>query len=118
MIAFLAKLILARNPAMTVTYARRLVKLGLLALAVLMLVAAAIGFKLWLNARENSAVKADRAASSTEALSKAREADERAHRAAAGVAGDIETGNKRAVEAAAGSDDPLKAGLDTLREPR
>src|SRR5690606_36800340 len=63
MILFLAKLLIARNPAMTIAYARRLVKLGLAAVLLVVLVVAFVGFKAWLagerkEARQEGAVTA------------------------------------------------------------
>ena len=61
------------------------------------------------------AVEADRDASKAEALSDAREADERAHGAAETTRDAIERSNTDVKAAADGSDDPLRAGLDRLR---
>lgn len=52
MILFLAKLLISRNPAMTLPYAKRLVKAGLIAIAALL---AMLAFTLWLNGREKAA---------------------------------------------------------------
>jgi hypothetical protein len=61
------------------------------------------------------AVEADRDASKAEALETAREADEAAHGAAGNTRDAIERSNADAKAAAAGADDPLRAGLDRLR---
>jgi hypothetical protein len=61
------------------------------------------------------AVEADRSASKAEALSNAREADERAETAGNRTRDAIERSNTDAKAAADGSDDPLAAGLDRLR---
>lgn len=63
MILFLAKLLLARNPAMTLSYARRMAKLGLAAFVLIALVVVVLGFRWWLagerkEARQEGAVTA------------------------------------------------------------
>lgn len=63
----------------------------------------------------DKAVEADRSAANAEALSDAREADERAHEAGESTRDAIERSNADAKAAADGSDDPLAAGLDRLR---
>lgn len=88
----------------------------------LLIVSAAVlligGFLIWDHFDDKAAVEADRNASNAKATATARKADERAETAANRQKEDIEDGNDRAREAAAGSDDPLKAGLDQLREGR
>lgn len=73
------------------------------------------GFVLWLDAREDAAVEADRARSNAEAVTTAREADQAASEAQRDKLEDVEHGNDRAREAAAGSDDPLRDALEWLR---
>lgn len=59
MIGFLASLLISRNPAMTLPWARRLVKIGLsVALALIV----GIAFVVWLNGRESAAEERGRSA--------------------------------------------------------
>lgn len=81
----------------------------------ILLTAAAIAFVLWLDAREDAAVKRDRAAARGEALERAREADERAHGAVQAEKEATHEAVERAKAAADGSDDKLRAALDSLR---
>lgn len=74
-----------------------------------------VGFLWWLAAEKQKAVIADRNAARAEAVSRAREADERAERASDSTREGIEDGNDRAREAARTSDDPLADGLRSLR---
>lgn len=53
MITWLAGMLMAKKPGMTLSYASKIVKIGLGAVAVIALV---IGFLLWLNGREEAAV--------------------------------------------------------------
>jgi hypothetical protein len=115
MIPILARLLIARNPALTLAHARRLVTVGL---AVAGIVLALGAFALWLRLHTQAAVEADRSAAKAEAVSRAREADDRAHEAASASQDSIEASNASAAEAAAKSEDPLKAGLDELRRKR
>lgn len=112
MILLLAKLLIARNPALTLAHARRLVTRGLAVVGVVLLVGAGA---LWLHLHTKAAVEADRTAAKLEAVSRAREADERAEAAGNQTREAIEDANDRAREAAAGSDDPLGDGLRSLR---
>lgn len=98
--------------------ARKFAPLALIGLAVLLLVLAVLAFNWWLDGREQAAVSADRAQSSAEAVSRARQADEAAQRASGETRDAIAAQNRAAAEAAAKSDDPLKAGLDELRKDR
>ncbi len=81
----------------------------------LAVVLAFAGFLWWLESERDEAVEADRAAAQAEAAVITRKADERAHGAAAATTGAIQEGTERAKAAAAQSDDPLAAGLDSLR---
>ncbi len=98
--------------------ARKFAPLALLGLAVLLLVLAVLAFNLWLDGQRQAAVSADRAQSSAEAVSRARAADNDAQRASGGTRDAIAAQNRAAAEAAAKSDDPLRTGLDKLREGR
>lgn len=89
-----------------------LVRLGLGVLAFVALVA---GFNWWLSAQRREAAQADRTATAAAVAPKVREADERAHEAAQAKSNEVEQTNVEAENAAAGSDDPLRAGLDWLR---
>jgi hypothetical protein len=93
-------------------FSTRAGKAVLIGLALLL---AAVAFALWLRGERREAVEADRAAASAEALSKAAEAQERGADAARESAAGIEAGNTAARDAARDSDDPLKAGLEELR---
>lgn len=107
MIALLAPLLLKIGiPA-------RFHKAVLLGAAVVMLLA---GFGLWLHFHDNAVRKADRNAANAEAVSEAREADERAEKASTGKKNDVEKGNRDAEDAARNSDDPLANGLRCLRD--
>ena len=66
--------------------------------------------------RERKAVEADRSVSRGKVLERARDADERAHGAGEATRDEIEAGSQAAREAAAQSDDPLRAAMDKLRE--
>lgn len=112
MILFFARMLIARNPAMTLPYAKRIVKIFMVTIA---LVVAVIAFMVWLDAREKAAVAANRAFSNTKALSTAREADERAERAGNRTIEEISDANERAKAAADAGSDPLGDGLRSLR---
>lgn len=112
MIALVASWLIARNPALTLPYARRIAKIGMVAVAVML---ASVAFLVWDHFDDKAAVEADRAVSNAQAQSDARKADERAHEAAEGKSDAVAAENKAAAEAAAKSDDPLKSGLDELR---
>lgn len=72
-------------------------------------------FLWWLDKREDAAVEADRARTSAEAAAKAREADESAYTASQGKSQTVEQSNAEAKKAAAAGNDPLKDGLNTIR---
>jgi hypothetical protein len=112
MIGMLAGLLIARNPAMTLPHARRLAKVGLAVAAFVLLV---VGFLIWDHFDDKAAVEADRSASKAEAVSRARDADGRAGRAADDTRDAIERSNADAKAAADRSDDPLATALDRLR---
>jgi hypothetical protein len=112
MILLLAKLLIARNPALTIAHARRLVTVALAVAGVLLMLGA---FALWLHLHTEAAVEADRVEARAEAVSRAREADEHAERAAGATQDSVAASNASAAEAAAASDDPLKAAMDELR---
>lgn len=76
------------------------------------------GFALWLANEKRDAVEADRARSNAEALARARGADEAGLARTGQEREAIEAQNEEARRAAEQSDDPLKAGLDKLREGR
>jgi hypothetical protein len=95
--------------------AKKFAPLGLALIIIMMIGLLVGGFMLWDHFDDKAAVEADRNASKAVAVSKAREADERAQRAATGKSEDIRHGNERAREAASGSDDPLRDALDSLR---
>lgn len=113
MIALIASFLISRRPGLTLPHARRLATLGLCVVGIVLLLAA---FALWLRLHTQAAVQVDRNVSKVEAVSRAREADERAHGAAAGKSKEVSDANERAREAAAGSDDPLGDGLRSLRD--
>lgn len=98
--------------------ARRFAPLALIGIVLAVLALIVVAFNLWLGGREKAAVEADRSASRAEAVSRAREADERATAASGATREGIEATNAEARAAAAQSDDPLRAGLDKLREGR
>ena len=76
---------------------------------------AVAGFMLWLDAREQAAVKADRAAANAAVAVDTRKADERAHGAVAASEAATKARVDAAREAASESDDPLAEGLAWLR---
>ncbi len=92
--------------------ATRAGKFAAIALAVVLVVAA---FMWWLDSQKDAAVRADRAQANAEAAVTTRKADEAAHGAAQGKSDAIQEGTDRAKDAAAQSDDPLAAGLRSLR---
>lgn len=69
----------------------------------------------WLWQHDKGVVAADRAKANASAVSQARTADESAHAASEGKSQEVEAGNADAASSARQSDDPLKAGLDSLR---
>lgn len=95
--------------------AKKLAPLAAIMLGLLLIALAVLAFNWWLDNQRQSAVEADRAQSNATALTKARQADDAAQQAAQGTTAGIEASNSAAAEAASQSDDPLKAGLDTLR---
>lgn len=82
------------------------------------IVAGVVGFTLWLAGEKREAVAAAAAVASAVAITRARKADESAQRAARGKSDAVEAENRAARDAASDSDDPLKAGLDKLREKK
>ena len=79
------------------------------------IVLAITAFMLWLNHRENAAVEADRAKAAAEIAPRQQRAGEAAQATAAAIQTKAEKENDEARKAAAGSDDPLKSGFDSLR---
>ncbi len=63
----------------------------------------------------SDAVKADRSEASAEATKTAREADQAAQGTVEAKQTEVEQGNRNAEAAARDSDDPLRAGLNSLR---
>lgn len=112
LVTTIATWLISKRPSLTRVYAERLVKIALTALLALI---AVVAFLWWLDAREDAAVEADRAQSRAEAISKAREADQRAGEAAQATQDRIEQSNKRARDAAEGSEDPLADMFEALR---
>ncbi len=99
-------------PAFLATRAGKFAAIGL---AVVLAVA---GFLWWLESERDEAVEADRAAAQAEAAVITRKADERAHGAAAATTGAIQQESNDAKAAADASDDPLGAGLRSLRDSK
>ena len=89
-----------------------LAKWAAIALAIALAVA---GFMLWLDAREQAAVEADRAAANAAVTVDTRKADERAHGAVAASEAATKARVDAAREAADNSEDALAAGLNALR---
>lgn len=112
MILLLAKLLIARNPALTLPHAQRLVTVALAVAGIVLMLGA---FALWLHLHTEAAVEADRVEARAEAVSRAREADEHAERAGNQTREGVEHANDRAREAAADSSDPLGDALRSLR---
>jgi xanthosine utilization system XapX-like protein len=98
--------------------AKKFAPLALAGIVVVLIGLAVLAFNLWLSGEKDEAVVNDRAKSTADALGKARTADEAANTASQDTSDSIEAENRAAAEAAAESDDPLKAGLDELREGR
>lgn len=112
MIGLIASWLISRRPSLTRPYAERLAKLFV---AAALIVLAAIAFPISLGNREQAAVERDRITSKAEALELARDADERAHGAAAGKSKEVDDANERARQAAVSSDDPLRDAMRSLR---
>ena len=77
-------------------------------------VALIAAFIVWDYLDDKAAIEADRNASNAKAAEKARKADNAAHGAADERREAVEEGNRRAEDAARGSDDPLADGLREL----
>lgn len=90
--------------AFILRYNRAFIALGLL-------LALAIALQMYVA----DAVRQDRLEATLEAQQRDAVADDRAGQVAASQVATIEQENDRAREAAAGSDDPLKSGFDSLR---
>jgi hypothetical protein len=78
---------------------------------------AAVASLAWLHGCQTGAQreKAAQAAQTAKAIEKARRADQSAAQAVSKAKQEVEKSNADAKAAAAGSDDPLKAALDSLR---
>ena len=72
-------------------------------------------FLWWLHSREQAAVAAAMAAMAVAAARKAKHADEAAVGKSEAIKDEVEKANAKARDEAAGSDDPLRAALDSLR---
>ena len=90
--------------AFILRYNRAFIALGLL-------LAMSVALRLYVA----DAVREDRLEATVEAQQRDAAADDRAGQVAASQAATIEQENDRAREVAAGSDDPLKSGFDSLR---
>jgi outer membrane murein-binding lipoprotein Lpp len=79
---------------------------------------AAVASLTWLHGCQTGAQreKAAQAAQTAKAIEKARKADQSAAQAVSKAKQETEQSNADAKAAAAGSDDPLRAGLDSLRQ--
>ena len=112
MIGTIALWLIGRNPAMTLPYARRIAKAGLIAAAV---VATIVGFLIWDHLDDKAAVDAANARATVEAMTKAREADEAADSANDHTRNEVEQANDEARNAAESGDDPLGDAFRSLR---
>lgn len=111
---WLAKLLVARNPALTIDHAKRLVKVG--ALGVLLLILVVGGLWLYLSGRSDGKAGEElkQARAATKVVTDARQADEAALGTVEAEKRSADATEARAREAAAGSDDPLRDGLKEL----
>jgi hypothetical protein len=95
--------------------ARRFAMVGFIAVLILTAIAGYGAFQVWDYFDDRAAVNADRAQSKAEATERARKADERARGASEAIPDKVEKENAKARTDARNSDDPLRAGFDSLR---
>lgn len=111
-ITMIANWLMRRRSSMTQSRATFLAKAFLATLAAIL---ATVLFLVWLDAREDAAVEADRAAHNAQVATEAREADERAGEVVRAEQAETRERVENAREEAEASDDPLAAGLRGLR---
>lgn len=110
---WLVKRSLAKGGALTLPYARKLAKVGLIAAAGVLLIASLFLLDWW---DDKAAVEQANARATVEAVTKAREADAAADSANDRTRNEVEQANDEARQAADSSADPLAAGLRSLRD--
>ena len=114
MIGAIATWLIARNPAMTLSHARRLAKIGVG--VVVAIVIGVAGLTIYMVGRGDGKAREQvkQAERTTKAVTQAREADDAARGAVDASKGAVEAENDRARDAAKDSADPLRDGLKEL----
>ena len=115
---WIAKLLVARNPALTLAHAKRLAWAGLA--GVVLLVVVGIAAWSYFSGRSDGTAgeRAKQAEIETEAVTQAREADSVARGTVDAENASVAAENAGARQAGDASDDPLKASMDSLRNER